>query len=124
MARLWAALAGDDDIGDRRVGEEGDSHPCDVRTNELTPQVGHRRPALGVSSFVRRPTAPDTAASPLPPPPLSPLPVSEWGGRFLEWLQSHRSRRTHYERSRHLLRFADASGTMDATAVTGAHLES
>ena len=76
MARLWAALAGNDAGGDRvmgvAVGE--DANACVDRTNESSP---HRRSAKGfVRSNEPSPTqgTPDTHQTPNTYPPLPSTP--------------------------------------------------
>ena len=96
MARLWAALASEG--GDRVLGfGVGGAVYANQRTNEDTPQVGRRSPALGVSSLVRRPATPDAMASTLNPPSLSTNTVAELRDYFLDWLRLHRSPALHRE---------------------------
>jgi integrase len=52
-----------------------------------------------------------------------PMTVGELKTLFLAWLERHRGYRTHYERSRHLQRFAKAYGKRKASEVDGTHLE-
>lgn len=56
-------------------------------------------------------------------PEKPPLTVGELTDKFLAWLERHRGKRTHYERSRHLARFIKAYGKRKACEVTGEPLE-
>jgi integrase len=49
--------------------------------------------------------------------------VADLAGRFLEWLKMNRSEKTHEERSRHVRRFVDAHGGVQAKTVDGSFLE-
>ncbi len=52
------------------------------------------------------------------------LTVDDLAQRFLSWLKTNRSEKTHEERERHVRRFVDANGGVSADSIDGSSLES
>jgi integrase len=126
MARLWTALAGVVTSGDRvrEVGlVAGAANVCvpeSPSAKELTPR---RRPGREIVLSFAPQTVPKATGTHSPPPPLSTITVVELRDRYLDWLRRHRSPALHREAKRHLQRWCVAYGALDASAITGDHLE-
>lgn len=66
---------------------------------------------------------PKPTDAPESPTPTSAFIVGDLRDKYLAWLKRNRSDKNHRESKRHLDRFANAYGTLNADAITGEHLE-
>ena len=128
MSLLFKALAESEGSCQDRKGEgqEGSSVGASGRNGrkELT-QEGERPAGARVNSFL--PEIPK-ANAPIsqPPPPIQSTPlltVNALKDKYLAWIFKHRSQALWREAKRHLGRWCQAYGQMEATAVVGAQLE-